>query len=479
MSSKRPQDELARYISRREFLSAAGAGALTLALAGSLPAALAPKPAGKPNIVLIVGDDLGYAELGCQGSKDLKTPYIDSIAKNGVRFTNGYVSCPVCSPTRAGLMTGRYQQRFGHELNPGPPGEASTDFGMDLGEKTIADRLKGLGYRTGIFGKWHLGYEPQFHPQKRGFDEFFGFLAGAHPYSNSLAGTNNPILRSSKIVEKINYATDDFAREAVSFIQRNKDVPFFLYLPFNAVHGPLQDPPEKYLARYSSIQDKKRRTFAAMNAAMDDGVGRVLGKLRELKLEDNTLVFFVSDNGGPTFSTTSCNKPLRGYKGDVLEGGIRVPYMMQWKGHLPAGKLINDPVISLDIHPTILAAAGGQAPVQKKLDGVNLIPFISGKTKTAPHSRLFWRYGSKWAVRMGDWKLESDGTGAPELYNLSKDITESANIAEKNPDKVKYLQSAYDEWNSELIPPRWKMQRTNKKPSAKAKAKKALKNLGK
>lgn len=463
----RSEDRPAVSMTRRDFLRAAGIGVATLALGANLAhAAGETKTARKPNIVLIVADDLGYGELGVQGSKDIPTPNIDSIAKNGVRFTNGYVSCPVCSPTRAGLMTGRYQQRFGHELNPGPPGEASASFGLPLSEKTIADRLKALGYVTGAFGKWHLGYEPQYHPQKRGFDEFFGFLGGAHSYINALSESNNPILRGTTKISNLEYTTDSFAREAASFIQRHKDEPFFLYLPFNAVHSPLQST-ENYLSRFASIKDKKRQTFAAMQSAMDDGVGRVLAKLRELKLEENTLVIFHSDNGGPTASTTSGNGPLRGFKGDVLEGGIRIPYMMQWKGRIPAGKTSSMPVISLDLLPTALTAAGGKVAADMKLDGVNLLPYLTGKSTGEPHDRLFWRFGPQWAVRMGDWKLESNGTGKPELYNLADDIAEAMNLAGKNPERVKTLQQAYDAWNAQLVPPRWKRQRPAKKNPAK------------
>ncbi len=458
-------------MTRRDFLKAAGVGALAIAVGPSLPALAAEESTRKPNIVLIVADDLGYAELGVQGVKDIPTPNIDSIAKNGVRFTNGYVSCPVCSPTRAGLMTGRYQQRFGHEFNPGPAEEASTVFGLPLTETTIATRLKALGYRTGAFGKWHLGYLPQFHPTKRGFDEFYGFLGGAHDYL-TLGGGTNALMRDSKPIESIDYTTDAFAREAVSFIERHKDEPFFLYLPFNAVHAPLEST-KKYLDRFQSIKDEKRRTFAAMESAMDDGVGHVLDRLRELKLEENTLVFFISDNGGPTPSTTSSNVPLRGYKGQVLEGGIRIPYMVQWKGHLPAGKVIDDPVISLDIHATALTAAGGKVTPDLKLDGVDIIPFLSGQTQTKPHDRLFWRFGPQWAVRMGEWKLESDGTGQPALYKLSTDIAEGTDLASKNPEKVKELQAAYDAWNAQLVKPLWKRQAGGKKKRNAGKKRKA------
>ena len=223
---------------------------LAAALAGS------PKtPDRKTNILLIVADDLGYADLGVQGCKDVPTPNIDSIAKNGVRFTCGYVSCPVCSPTRAGLMTGRYQQRFGHEFNPGPAQGADPNFGLPLGEVTLANRLKSMGYATGMFGKWHLGYEPQFHPMKRGFDEYFGFLGGAHSYINARADGANPILHGTEPVSEITYTTEEFAKQAVAFIDKHQNDTFFVYLPFNSVHAPMQALP-KYRSRFTSITDQ-------------------------------------------------------------------------------------------------------------------------------------------------------------------------------------------------------------------------------
>lgn len=455
MSSRisRVQDSPAA-ISRRDFLKAAGTGALAVALGEVLTGNAGAAPANKPNIVLILADDLGYAELGVQGCKDIPTPHIDSIAHNGVRFTNGYVSCPVCSPTRAGLMTGRYQQRFGHEFNPGKPTVRQPDFGLSLSETTIAERLKALGYVTGMFGKWHLGFEPKFQPQQRGFDEFFGFLGGAHHYLTTNEDPGNPILRGTKTIDKIDYTTDAFAREAASFIERHHSKPFFLYLPFNAVHAPLEST-QKYLDRFGSIADKKRRTFAAMTSAMDDAVGRVLAKLREHSLEKNTLIFFLSDNGGPTAQTTSGNAPLRGFKGQVFEGGIRVPFVMQWKGRIPAGKVINDPVISLDVLPTALVAAGGHVNPDMKLDGVDLMPYLTGKSRTKPHDRLSWRFGTQWAVRVGNWKLECPGQDKTELYNLADDIGEKSDLSAQNPTKVKELRAIYDEWNAQLMEPRW------------------------
>ncbi|HEY1599720.1 MAG TPA: sulfatase-like hydrolase/transferase [Pirellulales bacterium] len=424
-----------------------------------------------PNIIIILADDLGYGELGCQGfTREIPTPHIDSIADNGVRFTNGYVSGPYCSPTRAGFMTGRYQTRFGHEFNPGPVQLAPKTFGLPLSETTIADRLKAAGYTTGWFGKSHLGYEPPFHPLKRGFEEFYGFLGGAHSYLNAMADRANPILRGTTPTADIDgYTTDAFAREAVKFIEHHKSSPWFCYLAFNAVHAPLEAT-DKYLVRFASIKDDKRRKYAAMQSAMDDAVGSVLGKIRELGLEENTLIFLFSDNGGPTAQTTSGNGPLRGFKAQTWEGGIHVPFMVQWKGHIPAGKIDDRPVIQLDIHPTALAAAGVAIAPEWKLDGVNLMPYLTGENTDAPHEALYWRFGSQVAIRKGDWKLVK-GVGnagvqgierrakasmeGAELYNLGKDIGEKMNLAEQQPSKVKELAADWDRWNSDNVDAKW------------------------
>jgi arylsulfatase A-like enzyme len=425
--------------------------------------------AAAPNILVILADDMGYGELGCQGfTKEIPTPNIDSIARNGVRFTNGYVSGTYCSPTRAGLMTGRYQQRFGHEFNPGPATAADKNFGLALGETTIADRLKGAGYTTGWFGKSHLGYEPPFHPLKRGFDEYYGFLGGAHSYLDAEIDPANPILRGTTRTNDIGgYTTEAFAREAVAFIEKNRSRPWYTYLAFNAVHGPLEAT-EKYLQRFPRITDPRRRTYAAMQSALDDAVGSVLGKIRELRQEENTLIFFFSDNGGPTAGNTSSNGPLRGFKAQTWEGGIRIPFMVQWKGRLPAGRVDDRPVIQLDIHPTALAAAGIALRPEWKLDGVNLLPFLTGEKAGAPHEALFWRFGSQVAVRMGDWKLVK-GAGMPgiamesgkssiagaELHNLATDIGEKQNLADREPEKVKQLAAAWEAWNAGNIEPKW------------------------
>jgi arylsulfatase A-like enzyme len=413
------------------------------------------EPAGRrPNIVVIVADDLGYADLGCQGCKDIPTPHIDSIAQHGIRFTNGYVSCPVCSPTRAGLMTGRYQQRFGHEFNLGSVQKAADNFGLPLTEKTLPQLLKAAGYATGMVGKWHLGYRPEYHPQKRGFDEFFGFLSGSHPYLDARKQSNNPIVRGTQPVDEKEYLTDAFAREAVAFIGRHQKEPFFLYFAPNAVHAPLQAV-AKYRDRFPNLKDEKRHTYAAMLSALDDAVGQVLGRLRAAGLEENTLVFFISDNGGPTPVTSSRNDPLRGTKGTVWEGGIRVPFLLQWKGKLPAGKVYDYPVIALDILPTSLAAAGVKPPPGTQLDGVDLLPYLSGRNSARPHETLYWRFGVQRAMRKGDLKLVWLDDRPPQLYDLATDIGEQKDLAASRPEVVKSLQDEYARWNAQLMKPLW------------------------
>jgi arylsulfatase A-like enzyme len=420
---------------------------IALVLSGFACCAIA---ADKPNILVILADDLGYGELGCQGNPQIPTPHIDSIAKNGVRFTNGYVTAPICGPSRAGLLTGRYQQQFGFEGNLA----RAKDCGLARTEKTIADRLRAKGYATGMFGKWHLGHTPQFHPTKRGFDWFFGFLGSAHPYQFREGALGKSLLGPA--AKKFHYSTDAFGAEAAAFIEKHRAVPWFVYLPFNAVHvawgdGLFPQDSGPYRSRFPDIANETRRNYAGMESAMDDAVGVVLARIRKLGLEKKTLIFFTSDNGGPR-NTTSSNAPLRGNKGQLLEGGIREPFCVQWQGHLPAGKVYDHPVSTLDILPTALAAAG--APVGPKLEGVNLLPYLTGEKADAPHAVLCWRLFNSRAIRMGDWKLLDMGDGW-KLYNLATDIAEKHDLSQQHPAKVKELQAAYDQWNDKNIPPRW------------------------
>ncbi len=318
--------------------------------------------ARKPNLVLILADDMGYGDIGCYGSKDVPTPHLDALAQGGVRFTDGYVSCAVCSPSRAALLTGRYQQRFGHEFNSGPmEREAEVGFGLPVGEKILPDLLRSAGYRSIAIGKWHLGVRPGFHPLDRGFDEFFGFPAGRRVVASDgdrgrLAERADPIRRGKEPVAEDRYLTDAFADEAVRFIERNRARPFFVYLAPNAIHTPLHAL-EKYVDRVAGIADEKHRMLAAMTVALDDAVGLLAGKLRELGLERDTLFVFLSDNGCPVSTGAGTNAPLNGEKVTYFEGGIRVPWIMRWPGRIPTGKVYREPVVSRDLMPTFLAAA--------------------------------------------------------------------------------------------------------------------------
>lgn len=425
--------------------------------------------AAPPNLIVIMADDMGYADVGFNGCKDIPTPHIDSLASNGVQFTSGYVAYSVCGPSRAGFMTGRYQQRFGFERNPQyKPGDPN--MGLPLSESTIADVLGKVGYRAGVIGKWHLGAHPTLHPLERGFDFFYGHLGGGHRYlpeelvlkdSYQAKGENQSyttwILRDHEPVKPRAYLTDEFSDEAVQFVERNRDEPFFLFLSYNAPHGPLQATKE-YLDRFTGIKDTKRRTYAAMVSALDDGVGRVLAKLDELKLTDNTLIFFLSDNGGPTTKNASRNDPLRGGKSDAWEGGIRVPFVAQWPGGLPSGVKYDQPVISLDILATIASLTNAPTDSERPLDGVNLIPFITGKQTGPPHHATYLRKfdQQRYAVRRGDFKLVIPAVNTkPQLYNLSNDIGEKTNLAASMPEKVKELDDLRLEWSSELIDPRF------------------------
>jgi arylsulfatase A-like enzyme len=459
---------------RREFLkrlgfTVASAGALSLLPGQAVMARSGKARKKRPNIIVIISDDMGYADIGCHGCKDIASPHIDSIAKNGVRFTNGYVSCPVCSPTRAGLATGRYQQRFGHEFNTGPPpGGLKENVGLPLTEVTIANVLKSAGYVTGAVGKWHLGMAPHFHPFKRGYDEFFGFLHGGHSYVDPGLGTFNPILRGTEPVDEKEYLTDAFSREAVAFVERHHDEPFFLYLAYNAVHTPMQAPP-RYQNSFTEITDPKRRIYAGMLTAMDEGIGKVLAKLRERGIEKDTLLIFVNDNGGPTANASS-NRPLRATKGTMYEGGIRVPFMIQWPSRLKAGQIYEQPVIALDILPTAAAAGGAELPKDRKLDGVNLLPYLTGKKKTPPHEALFWRAGQNHAVRKGNWKLVTMGTETG-LYDLASDIGESRDLSGDRPEILKELRRAFDKWNSQMVEPVWTRQQRTRRTTKKKRKK--------
>lgn len=453
---------------KRPFIIHAFSWTCCLALFSSPPQAAAEFP--RPNILILLSDDQGYADLGVQGSKDIPTPHIDSLAHHGVRCTAGYVSSAMCSPSRAGLITGRSQSRFGHDINWEPewPVDPNDPRGLPLSEKTIADHLKAAGYHTGVVGKWHLGEAPPFHPNRRGFDEFFGFISGGHNYFTAEYRDSPPLNHYNTLLERNGmpqpaapgYLTTVLGEESAAFIHRNKEKPWLLYTAFNAPHTPLQATPE-LLQRVNHIPDEKRRTYAAMVVGMDDAVGRILQQLREDGLEERTLVFFLSDNGGTTENHPSSNSPLRGRKGQMWEGGIRVPFLAQWKSVLPAGKTYDRPVSSLDILPTALAAAGASSIASKPLDGTDLVPYLSGKKSGAPHETLFWRIAERdiWAVRDGSHKRVKQGA-AINLYDLSKDGGETSDRADKLPEIQERLQKAFDEWQATLSEPLWTVYKT-------------------
>lgn len=425
-----------------------------------------------PNIIVILTDDQGYADVGFNGSTEIPTPNIDRIAYEGVRFDQGYVSFPVCGPSRAGLLTGRYQSRFGYDLNASE-NPRDPNAGLPLSENTIADVLKPAGYTSAIIGKWHMGNHPNFHPFERGFDEFYGFTNGGHNYfldrlrpipideaKNGGELYQTWLMVGREQVETSGYLTDWLSDKAVDFVERRKDEPFFLYLAYNAPHVPMQAT-QKYLDRFAHIEDERRRTYAAMISAVDDGVGDLLNKVDELGLAEDTIVFFLSDNGGPQqrAANGSINLPLRGGKGHLYEGGIRVPFAMRWTGRIPAGMDYPHPVIALDIMATATAVNGITPPATSALDGANLVPFLAGNMgNRMPHQQLFWRYpkntrdnaqiGRRAAVEGSDKFVQYQRNRM--LFDLEQDIGEQNNLRRSNPKRLSEIEEAWQDWNAQM-----------------------------
>jgi len=407
----------------------------------------------RPNILLILVDDMGYGDLSCFGSKQIQTPNIDALAKAGTRASTGYVSGAVCAPSRAGLMTGRYQERFGfeHNLAPGFRTVNPEYLAVPKDEKMMPAYLKEAGYATAIIGKWHLGGSKieWHHPLSRGFDYYFGRYGG-HGYFPKPGQTT--ILRGREPVKKIEvpYTTDWYTKEAIDFIDRTPaDQPWFLYLAHDTPHTPLQAKKED-IARFKHIKDKKRRIYAAMQYCLDQNVGKLVAHLKARKQFDNTLIVFLSDNGGPTTANASVNAPFNGQKALVLDGGVRVPYIFHWPGQIPGGKIYREPFISLDLLPTFLAAAGiDRKKVEKKpLDGVDLLPFLQGKRPNQkPHETLYWRIIMRSAgIRDGDWKLIRMDDRPPMLFDLKNDVSEQRDVASRHPDEVRRLMKKLHDW---------------------------------
>lgn len=468
------------------------------AVAGEIvTAAQRPSPE-RPNIVLLIADDLGYGELGCQGNPEIPTPHIDALADSGVRCTQAYVTAPNCSPSRAGLLSGRVPTRFGYEFNPIGARNEDPGTGIPASELLLPEYLQNEGYVCGLVGKWHLGGAADFHPHRHGFDRFFGFLHEGHyfqpaPWDNTtlmlrrerlpeVMGTryqaaqnrwysshmghnepaydaNNPILRDGQPVDEQDYLTDAFTREAVRFIEANQKTPFFLSLAYNAVHSPLQAKNET-LAGLSHIDDIHRRIFAAMLSDLDTSVGAIVTALDGLDLRRDTLIVFLSDNGGPTRELTSSNLPLRDGKGSMYEGGLRVPFIVSQPGTLPAGTTCDQVVSSLDIYATCAAMIGSQPKDRRgkvqPLGGHDMRDVLRGKLD-AQRGPLFWRQGGRAALRDGNWKIVAPGRDASnrkwELYNISADIGETNNLAGENPDKLTQLRKRFEQLDAQMSQP--------------------------
>jgi arylsulfatase A-like enzyme len=440
-----------------------------IAFAFAISSALHAETNSTPNFIVIMADDLGYADVGFNGGTEIPTPNIDSIAEKGSQFSTAYTTYSVCGPSRAGFMVGRYQGRFGFGRNPQyRPNDPN--MGLPLDESTFAEVLGKVGYTSGLIGKWHLGTHKTLNPLNRGFDYFFGHLGGGHHYFPELLTIKDSygiedeeesyrtwILRNHEPIQITKYLTDEFSDEAVSFVERNKENPFFLFLSYNAPHTPMEAP-DDYLEKFSSITNLKRRTYAAMVSVMDDGVGRLLNKLEELDLEDNTVIFFLSDNGGPSDANASNNSPLRGKKSDVWEGGFRVPFAVKWPVGIASGNTYDQPVSSLDIFATVAALANAPLDPERPLDGVNLLPYLNGEKTGSPHDAIYLRKydQQRYVVRRGDHKLVIPGPDKePLLFDLAQDLGETNNMHQVCPEKAVELEALRMAWDSELMDPRF------------------------
>lgn len=467
-----------------------------LAVGAASPAAAKQAGPQRPNVVVIVTDDMGYGDPSLYGNRLIETRNIDSIGREGVMFTDGYASAPLCSPSRAGLVTGRYQQRFGFEqqISNGAfpelrevreedgslaPVQGEAEFlrrGVPASEKNIGEIFRSQGYRTAVIGKWHLGNGPEFLPNNRGFDHSFVFYGNTSLQSKNLSDPDmlsfkvdyhdelplvawsreglNAVRKNGQIVNVEDFLLFRFRDEAVQFIEDNKNKPFLLYLPLNAPQPPLQVPSTYFERLRADIRNINARAYNALLLAEDDAVGAVLDKLKSTGLDRNTIVFFVSDNGS-SVSRPGRNAPFSGGKTSTLEGGIRVPYMIRWPAQLPAGQVYRKPVSLLDILPTAAAAAGLALPRDRALDGVNLLPYLKDAGGT-PHDILYWKLGAESAVRMDRWKLWlNTRTGAAKLFDLERDPAEANDLSASEPAVFTDLKTRYDAWNAALPPRAW------------------------
>ncbi|MHC4573953.1 MAG: sulfatase-like hydrolase/transferase [Planctomycetota bacterium] len=452
---------------RRHFLKALGLAGAAAAFSKSVTGAVGNlSKAGntKPNIVLLVADDLGYGDLGCYGNKTIKTPHLDALAGGGMRFTDFHSNGAMCSPTRAALLTGRYQQRCG--IQGVLSVKKSYYKGMAPEEITFAEVLKTGGYATGCFGKWHLGYTVPFNPVKQGFDTYRGFVAGGSDYFSHIDRSGHPDWwKDDKLVPEKGYTTELLSEHAVRFIEQNKDRPFCVYVPYQAVHFPFQGPNDeadrvvggnywskaKYGRRYDDAEDRNA-AYKEMVESLDAGVGRIVRKVKELGLEKNTLVFFTSDNGA--YRWVGSNLPCRGQKSDLWEGGHRVPAIAYWPGKIKAGTVTTETALTMDLFPTMAAMAGAKPPAGRKLDGISILPVLL-EGKKLPQRTVFWRTGGEIAARKGPWKLLMRGKtqtsyGFVGLFNLDDDIGEQNNLVGSRPGMAAALKAELQAWEKEV-----------------------------
>jgi len=464
-------------MNRRYFLKTISLGAAGLVMAGcKMSSANTAQSRRRPNIVVIVSDDQGYADVSYNKlhSEPVATPHTDALAKSGVTCRFGYTTGAVCSPTRAGLMTGRYQQRFGI-YTAGAGGS-----GVPLDEVMFPEYLKKAGYVSGAFGKWHLGLTAPYNPVNRGFDEFYGFMGrGAHDYFDLTIDNKkhgSPIYRNLNPINDKGYLTERITDEAVSFIDKHKDKPFFAYVAYNAVHAPAQAP-EEDIKKYDT-GDPARDILMAMLKHLDDGVGRIIETVKKAGVYENTLIFYLSDNGGSK-AMHADNTPLRGFKQQEYEGGVHVPFIVSWPGRLKAGTHCDAPVASIDILPTAVAAAGVELPKDRIFDGKNILGALEGKTDKV-HDFICWNSGDgDWAIRYGQWKLVGI-KAKTELFNLKTDLSETTDLAQKHPEKVVELKKVYNRWLDEMGEPlggafkRWEPgKESSKKKTGRKKARRA------
>ena len=448
-------------LTRRKFVQGLAVGT-TLLSGGALSAAIEhsvqPSPVARelrPNIIFILADDLGWGDLSCYGRPDYQTPNIDLLALQGTKFTNAYSASAVCTPTRCAYITGRYPARFRVGLEE-PLVATNSNVGLEPNHQTIASLLKQSGYDTALIGKWHLGFRPEWGPNAHGFEEFFGILAGAGDYFAHKNGLGQPDLYENLTpVDHNGYLTDLLTERAVSYVKKPRSAPFFLSLHYTAPHWPWQGPKggetvsftDNEIERVKMSRGGSLKLYAQMMKSLDDGVGRVMQSIKAAGVDKKTLVIFTSDNGGERFSYLW---PFSGQKGDLLEGGIRVPALVRWPGVVPANRVSQQMAITMDWTTTILAAAKADIPADHGLDGIDLMPLIKGSSRVIDRT-FFWRIYSQDAVREGKWKFIRNGE-VRRLFDLSVDQREQADFSRKHPEVLQRLMREFDKWNDQMLP---------------------------